>query len=178
MGRLIVSACTTVDLVIDPLEGWFEPDGDSDGIAQLRAADALVLGRKTYEGLSEFWPDSSGGYAELINPMPKYVASRTLSGPLKWNSQLLGTELAADVRAAKARHSGDLIVYGCGELAYDLARLGLVDEVRFWVFPWVWGEGTRAFQEGSPPVRMQLLSTVTYPSGVVRLAYQPLTASA
>jgi hypothetical protein len=50
----------------------------------------------------------------------------------------------------------------------------LVDEVRFWLFPWVWGEGTRAFQEGSPPVRMRLLSTVTYPSGVVRLAYQPL----
>jgi dihydrofolate reductase len=174
MGRLIVSACTTLDLVIDPLEGWFEPDEDPDGIAQLRAADALILGRKTYEGLAKFWPDSSGGYADLINPMPKYVASRTLSEPLMWNSQLLGADLAADVRGAKARHSGDLIVYGCGELAYDLARLGLVDEVRFWVFPWVWGEGTRAFQEGSLPVRMQLLSTVTYPSGVVRLAYQPL----
>ena len=64
---------------------------------------------------------------------------------------------------------------GCGELAYELARLGLVDEVWFRVFLWVWGEGTRAFQEGSPPVRMQLFSRVTYPSGVVRLAYQPLS---
>ena len=77
MGRLIVSACTTLDLVIDPLQGWFEPDEDPDGIAQLRAADALILGRKTYEGLAKFWPDSSGGYADLIVVREEFVLSVT-----------------------------------------------------------------------------------------------------
>ena len=176
MGRLIVSADVTVDLVMDPIEGWFDPDiEDPDGIAQLRAADALILGRKTYEGLAEYWPDAAGGYAELINPMPKYVASRTLKEPLTWNSQLLGADLAAEVEVLKARYSGDVIVYGCGELAYDLTRLGLVDEVRFWLYPWIWGDGVRPFEAGSPPVQLQLISATPYTSGVVRLAYQPLT---
>jgi len=176
MGRLIVSADVTVDLVMDPIEGWFDANiEDPDGIAQLRGADALVLGRKTYEGLAEYWPDAAGGYAELINPMPKYVASRTLHGPLTWNSQLLGSDLATEVAALKADCSGDVIVYGCGALAYDLTEYGLVDEVRFWLYPWVWGDGVRPFAAGSPPVRMQLISATPYTSGIVRLAYQPLT---
>ena len=69
MGRLIVSAQMTT--VIDPLEGWFEPGlAMADGLAQLRAADALILGRKTYEKLAGFWPESDDDWADLINPMP------------------------------------------------------------------------------------------------------------
>ncbi len=80
MGRLIVSAQVTVDGVMDQLGDWFDPEDESaqHGREQLRAADALVLGRETYEFLSEFWPPAEGPYAELINPIPKYVASRTL----------------------------------------------------------------------------------------------------
>ena len=70
MGRLIVSAQVTVDGVMDQLEGWFDSEDESaqHGLEQLRAADALVLGRETYEFLSEFWPRADGPYAELINP--------------------------------------------------------------------------------------------------------------
>ena len=64
MGRLIVSANMTVDCVMDPMEGWFDPTlGGGDGIAQLRAADALILGRKTYEKLAEYWPKSNDAWA-------------------------------------------------------------------------------------------------------------------
>ena len=70
MGRLIVSANMTTDMVIDPLEGWFQPDlAMADGLAQLSAADAIILGRETYEKLADFWPKSDDEWAELINPM-------------------------------------------------------------------------------------------------------------
>jgi dihydrofolate reductase len=113
----------TTDMVIDPLEGWFEPGlAMADGLAQLRAADAIILGRETYEKLAGFWPKSDDEWAELINPMPKHVASRTVEEPLTWNAQLLGADLASDVAALKKRYSGDLILYGIGEFASYLAH--------------------------------------------------------
>lgn len=176
MGRLIVSAQMTVDSVMDHLEGWFDPEGESgvDGLEQLRAASALILGRETYEVLSGLWPGSQGPYAELINPIRKYVASRTLQGPLRWNAQLLGGDTAQAVAALKDEHEGQLLSYGCGELANFLASQGLVDEVRLSVHPVVWGQGVRAFHAGELPVRMRLINATTFTSGVVRLAYQPL----
>jgi dihydrofolate reductase len=168
MGRLIVSANTTMDGVLDQLEGWFQPGDESTEHAreQLRAADALVLGRETYEHLAASWSGQEGPWADLINPMPKYVATRTLTGPLDWNAQPLGPDTADAVAALKARHAGNLISYGCGELASDLARRGLVDEVRLWLHPVAWGDGV--------PIRMRLIAATPYASGVVMLAYQPL----
>jgi dihydrofolate reductase len=174
MGRLIVSANMTTDMVIDPLEGWFRPDmAMADGLAQLSAADALILGRETYEKLADFWPKSNDEWAALINPMPKYVASRTLGEPLTWNAELLGADLAAEVAGLKERYSGDLILYGIGELANYLAHQDLIDEVRFWIHPYIWGEGVRPFHAGELPLRLHLISATTYASGLVRLAYRP-----
>ncbi len=176
MGRLIVSAQTTVDSVMDQLEGWFDPGSASAqfGLEQLVAADALVLGRETYEFLSGYWPSADGPYAELINPIPKHVASRTLQEPLRWNARLLDGDAVEAVAALKAQVPGQLLSYGCGELANDLARRGLVDEVRLWLHPVVWGDGIRAFHAGALPVHMRLIGVRTFPSGVVQLSYQPL----
>jgi dihydrofolate reductase len=176
MGRLIVSAQMTMDSVMDQIEGWFGEEGDAEhhGVEELRAADALVLGRETYEVLSTLWVAGSGPYADLINPMPKYVASRTLTGPLTWNAQHLGPDTVAAVAALKEQHAGSLISYGCGELANVLARNGLVDEVRFWLHPVVWGDGVRPFAAGEMPIRMRLISATPYNTGVVKLSYQPL----
>jgi dihydrofolate reductase len=92
MGRLIVSAQMTMDCIMDQLEGWFDPEGEAGvhGLEQLRAADAVILGRETYEQLAKYWPAADGPYADLINPIPKFVASRTLEEPLTWNARLLG----------------------------------------------------------------------------------------
>ena len=96
----------TTDMVIDPLEDGFSQAWQmADGLAQLSAADAIILGRKTYEKLADFWPKSDDEWADLINPMPKHVASRTLKEPLTWNAQLLGADLAGDVAALKKRYS-------------------------------------------------------------------------
>ena len=109
--------------------------------------------------------------AARINSMPKYVASRTPRGPLEWNATLLEGDLADSVPAIKDRH-GLLMVSGAGEFAHDLVELGLVDEFWFWVSPYLWPAGPRIF-DGIGPVRLELVSTTTFPSGVVRLAYRP-----
>lgn len=140
MGRLIINNAMTVNGAFEAPspepDGWLVLDTDSQGasLEMLRAADAMVLGRKTYEGLAAVWPqlgDVPGFevYAERINSMPKYVASRTLSGPLEWNSTLLEGDLTDSVSSLKGKHSGNLIVSGAGELARDLLAHGLVDEV-------------------------------------------------
>jgi dihydrofolate reductase len=186
VGRLIVSARTTVDAVMDHNEAWFDGRLESDAYGaggatsaswdELRAADALVLGRDTYAGLSKVWPTMSDsyGFADRINGIPKFVASRTLEPPLHWNAALIEGDVAKRVAELKQEHEGNLLSYGCGELAAYLARAGLVDEIRFWLHPVVWGEGTRAFQAGQPPVRLRLIGTTTFSTGLVVLSYQPL----
>jgi dihydrofolate reductase len=181
MGRLIVHNAVTVNGAFeapDP-DKWLVLDADSSdaSMEQFLLADAMVLGRKTYEGLAAVWPHlgddpALGRHAERINSMPKYVASRTLRAPLEWNSTLLEGDLADSVRALKDKHERNLIVSGCGELAHALTDQGLVDEFWFWVNPWLWASGPRIF-DGVGPVRLQLVASTAYPSGVVWLRYRP-----
>lgn len=178
MGRLIISTQMTVDGLIE-VGDWFQPHDDFDsGFDQLFAADAMLLGRKTYEGLAGYWPTATddNGFADRVNSMPKYVASTTLAEPLEWNSTLIKGDLAAAVPELKRQHRGTLVSYGCGELAYHLVRLGLADEVRFWIHPWVFGAGLRPFH-GQAPVPLHLVNTTTFASGVVVLSYRPDNAS-
>ena len=181
MARLIVNNAMTVNGAFEAPspEEWLVLDADSGDVSlhQFYLADAMVLGRKTYEGLAAVWPQLAedptlGRYAGRMNSMPKYVASRTLRGPLEWNATLLEGELAQSVAAIKERHQGDLIVSGAGELAHALVGLGLVDELWFWVSPWLWPAGPRIF-DGAGPVRLELIGSTTFASGVLRLAYRP-----
>ncbi|WP_329254410.1 dihydrofolate reductase family protein [Actinoallomurus sp. NBC_01490] len=179
MGRLIVSAQMTADAVMDQNDQWFDAERESEqhGADQLRAADALLLGRETYEFFSSVWPTMTGdpgGFADQINGLPKYVASRTLQGPLTWNARLLEGDVPERVAELKRELPGNLLSYGFGELAHSLACHGLVDEVRFWLHPVVWGEGLRPIENGRSPVRMRLIGATTFSSGVVLVSYQPL----
>jgi dihydrofolate reductase len=176
VGKLVVSNAMTVDGVIDGFE-WYVSEGEHEGAGRqkLAEAEAALLGRKTYEGLAGYWPTQEGPWAELINPLPKVVASRTLSEPLEWNARLLEGELGESVRTLKADLDGDLIVFGCGELARNLIVENVVDELRFWVHPLVRGEGTRPFQGERVPVR--LLESRSFDSGVTFLRYEPVDAA-
>jgi dihydrofolate reductase len=184
MGRLIIHTAMSVNGAFEaPAPGkWFVLDADSGDASQeqLLLADAMVLGRKTYEGLAAVWPQLAddpalGRYAGRINSMPKYVASRTpLRGPLTWNATLIKGGLADGVRALKDKHQGNLIVSGTGELAHALTNEGLVDEFWFWVHPYLWAEGPRIF-DGVGPVPLQLATSTAYPSGVLWLRYRPAT---
>jgi dihydrofolate reductase len=173
MSKLVISIAITVDGVIDGFE-WYVSEGGHDqaGIDRLAEAGAMLLGRKTYEGLAAFWPAQVGPWADVLNPMPKVVASRTLSEPLEWNSRLLDGELGEAVPRLKAELDGDVIVSGCGELARNVLADGLVDELRLWMHPVVWGDGARPFQ--GERVRIRLLESTTFDSGVTLLRYQPV----
>ncbi|MFD6951593.1 deaminase [Nocardiopsis sp. TSRI0078] len=187
MGRLIINTGMTVNGAFEAPApeshgGWLVTDPDSmrAGREMWQAADAMVLGRKTYEGLSKAWPELADvpgfeAYAARMNGMPKYVASRTLSAPLEWNSTLLDGDLDDAVRALKDEHDGNLIVPCAGELARDLIAHGLVDEFWFNVSPYLWATGSRIFDDIGP-VRLELTATTTFPSGVVRLCYRPAPA--
>ena len=174
MGRVVISVATTVDGVIDGF-GWYVSEGGHDAAsrAQFETAAAMLLGRKTYEGLAGYWPAQDGPWADLLNPMPKFVASRTVSEPLEWSARLLQGELGEAVGRLKDDLDGDVIVSGCGELARSLLLEGVVDELRFWVHPVVEGTGARPFQGERFGVR--LLESRSFDSGVTLLRYEPLS---
>ena len=180
MGRLVVNNAMSVNGAFEAPspDEWLvlDPDSNNVSLEQFIVADAMVLGRKTYEGLAAVWPQlvddpMLGTFADRLNSMPKYVASRTLREPLAWNANLLDGDLAESVTALKDRHDGTLIVSGAGELAHGLVTLGLVDEFWFWVSPYLWAAGPRIF-DGVGPVPLQLIGSTTFPSGVLRLAYR------
>jgi len=183
MAKLIVHNAIAVNGAFESPapDGWFVLDNDSGdaSLEQLMLADALVLGRKTYEGLAAVWPHlggdpAMGRFAGRVNGMPKYVASRTLTEPLEWNATLIKGDLDEAVPALKAEHDGNLIISGCGELAHTLTRQGLVDEFWFWVHPYLWATGPRIF-DGVGPVPLQLVASTPYRSGVLWLRYRPAT---
>ena len=173
MGTLKISTAMTVDGVIEVAD-WFVPEGEhmQASFATLASADALLMGRKTYEGLAAYWPAQEGEWAELLNPMPKYVASRTLSGPLEWNATLIEGDAAEGVARLKEELDGDLFLTGCGELARHLLDAGLIDELLFGIYPATAGPGARPFESESKR-KLRLLESNAYDSGVVLLRYEP-----
>lgn len=188
MGRLIVYEAMTVNGAFDaPMpeaqDGWLvlDPDSQQASLELWQQADAMVLGRRTYEGLAAVWPQMTDipgleEYAERMNGMPKYVASRTLSEPLEWNATLIEGDLEPGMRGLKQEHEGDLVLTGAGELARDVLASGLVDEIRLMISPYLWAEGPRIFTD-SGSVRLELVELESYPSGVVLLRYRPMAAS-
>jgi len=182
VGRLIISNAMTVngayEAPVPEPGGWLvmDPDSQQASLEMWQAADAMVMGRKTYEGLATVWPQMADlpgfeAYAHQMNSMPKYVASRTLSGPLTWNATLLEGDLADSVRALKSSHQGNLIVTGAGQLAHDLMTADLVDEVWLHVSPYLWPAGPRIFDDVGA-VRLDLVATTAYSSGAVVLRYR------
>lgn len=172
MGRLVSNTSMTADGLCD-VGAWFVAEGDHDraGVEQLAAAVGFVTGRTCYEGFLGFWPSATGPWAEVLNPMPKHVASRTLSGELDWNARVVEGDAIEGIRRLKDDAAGDLILSGCGELACGLLEAGVVDEINFWVHPAIGGAGTRPFE--GMKLDLELLEVVGYRSGVVRQRYRP-----
>jgi dihydrofolate reductase len=175
-AKVIITVQMSVDASIGPEIGWYAPGGEHEqaGENEVRLADAMLLGRKTYEGLAPIWASTSGEFAERVNAMPKYVASTSLTGPLEWNASLLKGDLVEEVNRLKARHTRSLLTYGCGEFAFNLVKLGLADEVRFWVHPIVWSESERPFH-GLGHVRMNLKDCTVFRNGVTLQTFEPVS---
>jgi dihydrofolate reductase len=190
MSKVVVSQFVTVDGVVeDPggsegLErgGWaFKfnrgAEGDKFKLDEVMDADALLLGRVTYEGFAAAWPGRTDevGFADKFNNMPKYVVSNTLENP-SWNNSTVinGDDLADEVSKLKEQSSGDLLVNGSVQLVKALTEQGLVDEYRLMVFPVVLGAGKRLFGDTRETLALKLTdSKPVGDDGVVILTYVP-----
>jgi dihydrofolate reductase len=172
--------------------GEFHPDGKTGWVVphftpelgafkqqELMAADALLLGRRTYEQFAAAWPASSDeqGFADRMNALPKHVASTSLEAPLQWHAMLLGHDFAASVAKLKKQYPRDILVCGSADLVHTLTRHDLVDEYRLMIFPIVLGSGKRLFREGSASIPLTLARTVPLASGVVVHSYEPVRTS-
>jgi dihydrofolate reductase len=189
MGKLVVTEFVSLDGVFEAPgggeefehAGWtFRFDRGEDGtrfkLDELKAADAQLLGRVTYEGFARAWPtiDDDVGFAEKMNAMPKYVVSTTIQRAEWNNSFVIDADVAAEVAKLKDRYTGDILVAGSGTLVRSLMRDGLVDELRLMVFPVVLGSGRRLFAESTPTTRLALTDTVRVgPDGITVLTYVP-----
>ncbi|HYN94217.1 MAG TPA: dihydrofolate reductase family protein [Pilimelia sp.] len=176
MRKLIESTFVSLDGVISDPQVWGPPYWDAEhqeyGNKLLFAADALLLGRETYEGFAQAWPARSGdGYTDRINAMPKHVASRTLT-ETSWNATVLAGDVAAAVTALKEQPGESLLKFGTGELDRTLVEHNLVDEYHFWLFPVLAGRGVRLF-DGIDVTHLRLVETTRFTSGVVVLTYAP-----
>jgi dihydrofolate reductase len=192
MGKLVVTEFVTLDGVAqapgrpdeDPAGGfahggWQAPLWDEEAGAvmfeQASSMDALLLGRKTYEIFAGYWPTAPEDqpFTGLLNRVPKFVASRTLSGPLAWRgSTLLEGDVAGSVAEVKDGHD-EVHVIGSLDLLQSLLREGLVDRLNLWVYPLLLGSGKGVFGEGTVPTALRLTESVTYPNGTLHLAYEP-----
>jgi dihydrofolate reductase len=173
MGRLILTTAMTVDALVD-VSDWFVLEGGHDAASRelFHGSAGMVLGRKTYEGLAGFWPAQTGEWADLLNPLPKYVASRTLREPLTWNATLIEGDAVEGVTRLKDGLGGHLVLSGCGELARDLLEHGVIDELLFAFHPSLGGAGTRPL-EGIGTTGLQLVDVTSFDSGVIHARYEP-----
>ncbi len=183
MRKLVVTENITLDGVIDASAGWFEPSGDGEVdqsdindalLAQAAAADAVLLGRVTFEEMRGYWPlqtDDETGVTEYLNNVSKYVVSSTMKDPEWERSTVLSGDLEKNVRELKDKAGKDIVVTGSITLVHALITLGLVDEYRLFVYPVVLGRGARLFADATSVSKLALIDNRPFRSGVVLTRY-------
>ena len=136
------------------------------------ATDALLLGRVTYEGFAEAWPQREGEFADKFNNMPKYVVSSTLERPTWNNSTVIRTDVLTDVAKLKQQLAGDIVIPASFQLVQTLIEHDLVDELRLKIFPVVLGAGERLFGPTRAKKPMRLLDTQIVEDDVLFVTYR------
>ncbi|WP_037314021.1 dihydrofolate reductase family protein [Amycolatopsis orientalis] len=185
MRKLIVTENSTIDGVIELAGGWFspgdtDPDVDmSDVLAALEqqrnAADALLLGRVSFEDMRGYWPkraDDTTGISAYLDSVSKYVVSSTLTEPEWENTTVLSGGLRTEIEALKAADGKDIVTTGSISLVRSLIAEGLVDEYRLFVYPVVAGEGRRLFDGATGVPKLRLVEERAFTSGIVLLRYR------
>jgi dihydrofolate reductase len=179
MGKLTVTSFITLDNVVEAPNVWsgsFQSDDTGDYNDEvLLAADAMLLGRTTYDGFAAAWPSRSGvRFADKFNAMPKYVASTTLQNPEWNNSQVIEGEVAAKV--AELKTDQNLIVWGSPTLVQYLADHGLVDEYRLLVSPIFRGKGIKLFANAPAQIDLKVKEAKLLSGGMLALHLVPATS--
>jgi dihydrofolate reductase len=178
MRKLALTEFLTIDGVMEAPHLWNSPFFDEESGAyklnEVRATDALLLGRVTYEGFAAAWPGRTDeqGFADRFNSIPKYVVSTTLTDPTWNNSHVISDNLVQTVQTLKEEDGQDIVVHGSGTLANSLMAANLIDEYRLMVSPVVLGRGQRLFLEGISAPDLELVDVKSFPRGNVVLTYR------
>jgi dihydrofolate reductase len=191
VGRIVVTEFVSLDGVMEAPGGgedfkhggWsFEinrgDEGDKFKLDETMSSEALLLGRRTYEGFAAAWPSRDGEFADKFNTMPKYVVSSTLEDPDWTNSTVLKGDVGEEVAKLKREQDGDIVVHGSAQLVQTLVERDLVDEFHLMVFPVVLGSGKRLFGETSDKKSLQLVDSKIVGNGVAILVYRPANEQA
>ncbi|GLS21947.1 pyrimidine reductase [Labrys miyagiensis] len=183
--KIVVTEYISLDGVIeDPVgmensglgdwTGPFErgPEGDKFKHEEMLAAEAVLLGRVTYDAFAAVWPSvkDEAGFADRLNSMPKFVASNTLRRAEWHNTTILSGDVVDDIRTLKAQPGGDILVYGSTALVHALMPHGLIDAYNLMVYPTVLGRGKRLFPDGYAS-QLALAESKPLGSGIVLLRY-------
>jgi dihydrofolate reductase len=158
--------------------GWFfETDQGEDGerftLDTTLEAEALLLGRRSYEFFAARWPSRDGELADKMNSVPKYVVSSTLEEPPGWNnSTVLRGDLIDEASKLKQRLDGEIVVLGSAQVGRTLLEHDLVDELRLMIYPVVLGAGARLFGDTGAKKPMRLVDTRTVGDGIAILTYE------
>ncbi|MGH8893718.1 MAG: dihydrofolate reductase family protein [Actinomycetes bacterium] len=165
--------------------GWLVPLADDDMGRIVNAwfsqADAILLGRSTYEMMQAYWTqvtDPEDPVATALNGLPKYVVSTTLTDPTWQNTTVVATDVIDAVAALKEKPGRELQVHGSWQLARTLHDAGLVDELRLLVFPVVVGSGKRLFEDGAAASGYTLVDSEVTSTGAIHQVLQPKAFSA
>jgi dihydrofolate reductase len=181
---LAITQNITVDGAIEMIGDWFDPqaqaeDDSSDLLEELhrqdQAADALLLGRQTFEDFRGYWREQPGdgtGISDYLNEVQKYVVSSTMTDPKWQNSTVLTDGPIEAVQALKAQPGRDIVVTGSMTLCHALIEAGLVDEYRLFGYPLVQGRGRRLFPDGHA-TDLRLLEAKAFESGITFARYAP-----
>lgn len=163
--------------------GWsmpfFDPDTMGSSVGEAMAStDALLFGRRTWELMADAWPDRAGDpFADQMNALPKYVASRTLTeDDLTWSNSILlpPDDPIGAIRELRERDGGDVQIMGSASLARTLISNDLVDEYRLMIEPVLLGGGKRLFPDDGRSHTLELVSSEPSSTGVLICTYQPV----
>ena len=192
MGKIVISENVTLDGVVqDPTGeegfrhgGWFAQVGSNDregfykaALDEVLRAEALLVGRRSYEFLAARWPSRTGELADRMNSIPKYVVSSTLEDPGWNNSTVVKGDAVNEVSNLKERLNGEIVVPASLQLVRTLIEKDLVNELRLMVYPFVLGAGERLFGETSDKVPLRLVASRTVGDSLPYVTYQVVRAA-
>jgi dihydrofolate reductase len=177
--RLVATEYLSLDGVFEEPGKWSSPFFNEEAgqfkWKELRESDALLLGRRTYEGFAAAWPTmpGTGEFGEKMNTMPKYVVSSTLD-KVEWaGSKLISGNPLDEIRKLKKEPGQDLLLSGSAQLFNALAQENLIDLYRFMVHPIILGNGKRLFADGVERRVLALTETKAFKAGIVVMEYVP-----
>src|SRR5271169_1372256 len=181
-GWEVVPIVTTICLarsavsssMITPAE---HPDVRTWKVASLRKVGIHIMGRVTYEQMAEYWPNTTGEYAEFMNSLPKVVFSKTLPAAEWAGSRIARGDLTEEIAALKSESGAEIMAHGGAAFVQALSRLGLIDEYRLVTLPVALGNGLPLFKDLAKPLRVDLTEAKSFPDGTVIHVYQPITTT-